>query len=48
MAQIEIVIDDPARLVAIITADAAEELGLKPGDAATAVVKATSVMIHDA
>jgi molybdopterin-binding protein len=45
IAQIEIVVTDPARLVAIVTADAAEELGLKPGMPATAIVKATSMMI---
>jgi molybdopterin-binding protein len=33
----------PAR---VITRDAAEELGLKPGIGAAAVVKATSVMIE--
>ena len=31
MAQVELVVDEPARLVAIVTADAVEELGLKPG-----------------
>ncbi len=46
LAQIEIVVTEPARLVAIITRDAAEELGLAPGDAATAVVKSTSVMVE--
>jgi molybdopterin-binding protein len=33
------------RVTAIITADAARELALKPGDAALALVKATEVMI---
>lgn len=46
MAQVELVVDDPARVVAIVTADAVEELGLEPGRAATAVVKATSVMVQ--
>jgi molybdopterin-binding protein len=32
--------------VAVVTADAGEELGLKPGMAATAVVKSTSVMVE--
>jgi molybdopterin-binding protein len=40
------VIDEPARLVAIVTADAIEELGLRTGMPATAVVKATSVMVQ--
>ena len=48
IAQVELVVDEPARLVAIVTADAVEELGLKPGMAATAVVKATSVMVEHA
>jgi molybdopterin-binding protein len=46
LAQIEMDITEPARLVAIITRDAAEELGLKPGMPATAVVKSTSVMVE--
>ncbi|MGH2997649.1 MAG: TOBE domain-containing protein, partial [Gaiellaceae bacterium] len=36
----------PFRVVAVITAEAAEELGLAPGLPATAVVKATSVLIE--
>ena len=46
LAQVEIVVTEPAVLVAIVTRDAVEELGLKPGDPATAVVKATSVMVE--
>ena len=46
IAQVELVVDDPARVVAIVTADAVEELGLEPGMSATAVVKATSVMVQ--
>ena len=46
MAQVELTVDEPAQLVAIVTADAVEELGLKPGMAATGVVKATSVMVE--
>jgi len=46
LAQIEMDVTEPARLVAIITRDAAEELGLKPGMPATAVVKSTSVMVE--
>ena len=46
IAQVEVVIDEPARVVAIVTADAVEELGLEPGMSATAVVKATSVMVQ--
>jgi molybdopterin-binding protein len=46
LAQVELDITEPARVVAIITRDAAEELGLKPGASAAAVVKATSVMVE--
>jgi molybdopterin-binding protein len=46
LAQVEIDVTEPARVVAIITRDAAEELGLKPGMGAAAVVKATSVMVE--
>jgi molybdopterin-binding protein len=48
IAQVELVVDEPARVVAIVTADAVDELGLEPGMAATAVVKATSVMVQGA
>src|SRR5262245_23111168 len=46
LAQVEIDVTEPARVVAIITRDAAEELALKPGASAAAVVKATSVMVE--
>ena len=46
IAQVELVVDEPARIVAIVTADAVEELALRPGMPATAVVKATSVMVQ--
>jgi molybdopterin-binding protein len=46
IAQVELVVDEPARLVAIVTADAVQELGLKVGMPAAAVVKATSVMVE--
>lgn len=36
----------PHRIVSLITREAADELGLKPGTAATATVKATSVMVE--
>ena len=35
----------PHRVSAVITRDAIEELGLSEGDEATAIVKATSVMV---
>jgi molybdopterin-binding protein len=46
LAQVEIAVTDPARVVAVITRDAVEALALKPGDAATGIVKATSVMVE--
>ena len=46
IAQVELAVDQPARLVAIVTADAVEDLGLEPGMPAAAVVKATSVMVE--
>jgi molybdopterin-binding protein len=46
LAQVELTVTDPARVVAVVTRDAIEELGLKPGMAATAVVKSTSVMVE--
>ena len=46
LAQVELDITEPTRVVAVITRDAAEDLGLKPGAPATAIVKATSVMIE--
>jgi molybdopterin-binding protein len=46
MAQIELLVTEPARLVCLVTRDAVEELGLKKGSSATAVVKSTSVMIQ--
>jgi molybdopterin-binding protein len=46
LAQVELVVDEPTHVVAIVTRDSVEELGLKPGQAATAVVKATSVMVE--
>lgn len=46
MAQVEIVVSDPVRLVAVVTRDAVEELGLKPGMATTAIVKSTNVIVQ--
>ena len=46
LAQVEIEATERARFVAVITRDSAEALGLKPGVRATAVVKATSVMVE--
>ena len=46
LAQVELTVTEPARIVAVVTRDAIEELGLEPGMAATAVVKSTSVMVE--
>jgi molybdopterin-binding protein len=46
LAQVELETTAPTRVVAVITREAAEELGLEPGQPATALVKATSVMVE--
>ena len=46
MAQVELVVSDPVRLVAVVTRDAVEELGLEKGMAATAIVKSTNVILQ--
>lgn len=46
LAQVELETTEPARVVAVITREAAEQLGLAPGQDATALVKATSVMVE--
>ena len=46
MAQVEMVVSDPVRLVAVVTRDAVEELDLRKGMPATAIVKSTSVMVQ--
>jgi molybdopterin-binding protein len=46
MAQVEMVVSDPVRLVAVVTRDAIEELGLKAGMTTTAIVKSTNVIIQ--
>ena len=46
LARIEIDVTEPSRVVAIVTRESAEELGLKPGMSAAGVVKSTSVMVE--
>jgi molybdopterin-binding protein len=46
LAQVELDVTEPTRVVAVITREAAVELGLAPGQDATALVKATSVMVE--
>jgi molybdopterin-binding protein len=46
LAQVEIDVTEPTRLVAIITRESVEQLDLRPGASAAGVVKATSVMVE--
>jgi len=46
LAQVEIEVTEPAHVVAVVTRESIEELGIVPGVAATAVVKSTSVMVE--
>jgi molybdopterin-binding protein len=46
LARVEIDVTEPSRVVAIITRESAEELGLEPGASAAGVVKSTSVMVE--
>jgi molybdopterin-binding protein len=46
LAEVEIEATERSRFVAVITRESAEALGLKAGVTATAVVKATSVMVE--
>lgn len=47
MAQVELVCGD-FRVVSLMSREAADELGLEPGKRATAVVKATTVIVETA
>ena len=46
LARVEIDVTEPSHVVAIITRESAEELGLKAGMSAAGVVKSTSVMVE--
>lgn len=46
IARVEIDVTEPARVVAIVTRESVEELGLKPGMSAAGVIKSTSVMVE--
>ena len=46
LAKVEIDVSGPSRVVAIITRESVEELGLKAGVSVSAVVKSTSVMVQ--
>jgi molybdopterin-binding protein len=45
MAQVDMACG-PHRVVSIMSREAADQLGLKPGDSATAVIKATTVVVE--
>jgi molybdopterin-binding protein len=46
LARVEIDVTEPSRVVAIVTRESVEALGLRPGSSAAGVVKATSVMVE--
>jgi molybdopterin-binding protein len=46
IARVEIDVTEPARVVAIVTRESVEELGLHAGMGAAGVVKSTSVMVE--
>jgi molybdopterin-binding protein len=46
LARVEIDVTEPARVVAIVTRESVEELGLHAGMSAAGVVKSTSVMVE--
>jgi molybdopterin-binding protein len=46
LARIEIDVTEPSRVVAIVTRESVEELGLKAGMSAAGVVKSTSMMVE--
>jgi len=45
MASIKIKIDEPGVLTALITKESAENLELKKGDAVSAIIKSTEIMV---
>lgn len=46
IAQVEMLVTGPIRVTAVITREAVEELHIRPGMPAVAIVKSTSVMIQ--
>ena len=46
LARVEIDVTEPSRVVAIVTRESVDELGLAPGVNAAGVVKSTSVMVE--
>ncbi len=45
MASIKIKVESPGLITALITKESAQKLGLKAGDKATAIIKATEIMV---
>ncbi|MEA2256333.1 MAG: hypothetical protein QOG35_2378, partial [Solirubrobacteraceae bacterium] len=45
MAQVDLACG-PHRIVSLMSREAADQLGLKPGDPATAIIKATTVVVE--
>ena len=45
MASIKIKVESPGLITALITKESAENLGLKKGDKATAIIKSTEIMV---
>jgi molybdopterin-binding protein len=46
IARVEIDVTEPSRVVAIVTRESVEELGIRAGMSAAGVVKSTSVMVE--
>src|SRR5205809_4499864 len=46
VAQVELAVTEPVRVVAVVTRDSVDDLGIRRGQTITAVVKATSVMVE--
>jgi molybdopterin-binding protein len=46
LARVELVVSDPVRVVAVVTREAVQDLDLRPGMPATAIVKSTSMMVQ--
>ena len=45
MASIKIKVESPGLITALITKESAQNLGLKKGDKATAIIKSTVIMV---
>ena len=46
LARVEIEVTTPGNIVAVITSEAVEALGLRPGVSASALIKSTSVIVE--